>query len=133
MQFEEAPLTIGAVFDDLITGVEALRQVSEAHGAKLIVRLQEIESEDHDPSLHQRPSRPAVPRFDVELQAAGPDPHAVVVAMFDAVGLDEEEGTRRLGELPCTLARSLVASRAHAIAELLTRAGATVGLLRNDG
>jgi hypothetical protein len=130
--FGDAPLTIGVVFDDLIAGVERLRKVADDHGARLSVRLHELASESHDPFGHLRPSTPAAPRFDVELHAAGPNPEAVIVAMFDTFGLFRTAAAKRLAGAPCTLGRALVEGRAEAAVAALARAGADVRMVRND-
>ena len=57
-QFGEAPLTVGAMFQDVIDGVSVLHAAAEAHGAKMLVRLHEALDEEHDPLAHLRPSQP---------------------------------------------------------------------------
>ena len=57
-QFGEAPLTVGAMFQDLVDGVSALHAAAEAHGAKMLVRLYEAPDEQHDPLAYLRPSKP---------------------------------------------------------------------------
>lgn len=133
--FGEAPLTVGAIFDDVIEGVAALHSAGEAHGAKMKVRLYEAPDEPHDPLAHLRPSRPAprVARFDVVVIHPGDNRAVLVTALCDALGGYEQDWHERLMHPPLTVGRSLSAPRAEAVAASLRGAGAIVDLSRNDG
>jgi hypothetical protein len=133
--FGDAPLTVGAIFADIIDGVTALHDLASRHGAEMRVRLHEAPDDIHDPLAHLRPSRPAPaePRFDLVVTDAGEHRRAVTTALFDAMGLFEGDADRRLAVLPSAVVRGLSAARADAVAAALRQAGATVDLVRNDG
>jgi hypothetical protein len=131
-RFDEAPLTVGVVFDDLVAGVAALRGKANAHAAQLELRLAEAQS-DNDPLIHLRPSSPAVPRFDVVITNLGENQSTLVKALADATGRYEHDARdllRRAAPIP--VARALIESRARTIADGLAGAGATTELRRND-
>jgi ribosomal protein L7/L12 len=131
--FGAAPLTVGAIFAELVSGVEALRQAGERHGAKMELRVVEAADDAHDPLSHLRPSTPPRARFDVMIDEVGENRPQVVEALREAVGLYEVEARRRLMDLPSVIVRSATQPRAEAAAERLRRAGATVRVPRNDG
>jgi hypothetical protein len=128
-------LTAGIVFANLIDGVAALSEIARRHGARIYLRLHEAPSDKHDPLSHLRPSSPppAVPRFDLVVTGAGDNRPRFIALVSEALGLQEWDLRKELLELPCTLARSLSASRAEGAAALLRRAGAVIELVRNDG
>ena len=133
--FGEGPLTVGAVFADLLEGVSALQAAADQHGARMYVRLHEAPDDEHDPLAYLRPSTPppTAPRFDVVLTDAGDNRPTVVAALFETLGLYEGDARKQLMTLPCTLARAVSMNRAEAAAASLRRAGAAVDLVRNDG
>lgn len=131
-RFGEAPLTIVAIFDDLLAGVAALRAVAEAHSAELELRLSEAALVD-DPLLHFRPSTPVVPRFDVVLLDVGATPANVAAALAEGCGFYASEAQQRTQRKPPFVgARSLVEVRAQRLATALEAAGARCELRRND-
>jgi hypothetical protein len=132
-QFGDAPFTVGAIFEDVVGGVAALRASAEAHYAKIHVRLFEAPDADHDPLLHLRPSTPPVPRFDLVVSDVGSDRSGLVAALFETLKLYEGDARRKLSELPAILALALVEPRAQTIATELRKTGATIVLQRNDG
>jgi hypothetical protein len=133
--FGEAPLAVGAIFDDVVGGVAALNAAGEAHGAQMNVRLFEAFDSEHDPLAHLRPSRPAprVARFDIAVTGAGDNRAVLVSAMCAALGGYEANWRVRLETLPLLVGRSVPAPRAESVAAALRSAGATVELSRNDG
>lgn len=130
-----APFTVGVLFPDLLAGVSALRSAGEGHGASMRVRLREAPDDLHDPLAHLRPSSPPpeVPRFDVVLVDTGGHRPSVVTALAESLGLCEGPIRHLLLKLPATVAQSLTAPRAEAVAGRVRRAGAVVELMRNDG
>jgi hypothetical protein len=134
-QFGESPLTVGAIFDDVVDGVAALHSAGGAHGAKMLVRLYEAPDQQHDPLAHLRPSRPApsVARFDVVVTHAGDNRAVLVTAICNSLGGYERDWRERLMAPPLTVGRSLPEPSAEAIAGILRKAGATVDVIRNDG
>jgi hypothetical protein len=133
--FGDAPLTVGAIFADIIDGVTALHELATRHGAEMRVRLHEAPDDIHDPLAHLRPRRPAPaePRFDLIVTDVGEHRRAVVAALFDAMGLYKGDADRLLTDPPGIVARGLASPRADAVATALRDAGATVELMRNDG
>jgi hypothetical protein len=130
--FGEAPLTVAAIFDDLIEGIAALRALGEARSARLELRLAEAVAAD-DPLLLLRPSTPAVPRFDVVLLHAGDDPAALVDPLTERTGRHVSRVRALLQQTPpITVARGVMEARARDLAAALEAAGARAELRRND-
>jgi hypothetical protein len=132
-EFLEAPLTVGAIFADLIDGVAAMQAAAERHHATLVVRVHESPSDRADPLAHLRPSTPPVDRFDVVVRDPGRDPDGLAKVLHSAVSLYEGDAKRRLASLPAVVGRSLMPAPAEDAARLLREAGATVDVVRNDG
>jgi hypothetical protein len=53
-RFDEAPLTVGAIFADLIDGVSALGEAARQHHARMLLRVYEAPAGAHDPLAHLR-------------------------------------------------------------------------------
>lgn len=53
-QFGDAPLTVGAIFDDVVDGVAALHAAGSVHQAKMQIRLFEAPDHEHDPLAYLR-------------------------------------------------------------------------------
>jgi hypothetical protein len=63
-KFGDAPFTLGAIFRDLVEGIDAVRTVADAHGATVHVRLFEALDREHDPLAYLRPNTPPTPGAD---------------------------------------------------------------------
>lgn len=69
--FGEAPLRVGACFEELIDGVASLQALATAHGATMWLWLCEAPAGHIDPFIELRPSTPALERFDVVVERLG--------------------------------------------------------------
>ncbi len=132
-KFAEAPLTVSVIFDQLVEGVTALRELAQAHGATMELRLAEAAGVD-DPLAAMRPSTPVVPRFDVVIVDTGDNRPRLVAALAGLT--DESESMARerlLAPVPVVATRGAFERTARACLAALEAAGARVDLRRNDG
>jgi hypothetical protein len=121
-RFANARLTYAAVFWDLVGGVAHLRDLAEAHGASLEVRLAQA-SGDGDPLASLRPSVPAVARFDLHLISLR---RAVRFGAVVERLLGHRAASLLLERLPVILAQGLYEDEVRDIAEEIAATGAEV-------
>jgi hypothetical protein len=120
------PFTVGVVFNDLVTGAARLDVVAKAHGARLALRIFEIDHHDLDPFPQLRPSVPKVQRSDVVITHTGDDPAALATALAEALGESSYAAHALLESVPVRVARGLNPAHAQSVAEKLRSAGALV-------
>lgn len=127
--FGEADLTVGAIFDDLVNGFAAVKNIASSNGMKTHLKVFEAFN-DADPLSFLRPPSPALSRGlrRVRLDGAGPTPKDVVKVIESLKRTTYENARKMLDAAPLELFYDLTPESAELIAEELRKARASVSV-----
>lgn len=128
--FGDPTLTVGAIFEDLLTGFTAVARLANEHGMKTYVKVFESYSEA-DPLAFLRPSIPPLKRGlrRVILESPGHAPKDVVqVIQWLMNGIPYADARKILDSAPTVLLSHLVPEEAEAVSAQLRACGANASV-----
>ena len=126
-EFGTAPLTIGAIFDDLCAGFTTVNQIAKEQGFKTSIKVFEAFDES-DPLSFLRPSTPPLERKlkSLTLLEAGYAPTEVVNVLMQLLDVSYSDAREVLDSAPVVIFADALPERSEEAASLLKKAGASV-------